>query len=186
MRLENESRPLVLSPSKRVLTPFLFAMNERVSDIPLTIAVAPASQSRASRRDVRVAFLGAPQRGALPELEGAKQRDRDFVPVNWDLDAWIPSLAPSSTLLESFSDDAAMWLEFCRRYRRELNQQHDTCERLRRIACQRRLVLVHGGDDREHKVALALKEHLRLLECQRRWNEGWVVGGHTFPIRHQI
>jgi uncharacterized protein YeaO (DUF488 family) len=108
------------------------------------------------------------------------------MPAEWDLDLWLPELAPSSPLASWYANDEVKWSEFARRYRQELEQQAELCERLRQLATERELVLVHDSDHADRNVAAALETHVQFVECQRRWQAGWVIGGHTWPMRHQL
>lgn len=108
------------------------------------------------------------------------------MPVEWDLDLWLPELAPSPSLACWYANDDVKWSEFTRRYRQELGRQDELCERLRQLATERDLVLLHDSNEGNHNLAVALEEHTRFVECLRRWRAGWVVGGHTWPMRHQL
>lgn len=99
---------------------------------------------------------------------------------------WLPSLAPSNEVRRHFSCEAFQWYEFCRRYRRELAQRERMCEHLRWLACKRPLCLVYAQGDEQHNVAIAMKQHLEELECRHRYQAGWIIGGHTWPLRKEI
>lgn len=110
-----------------------------------------------------------------------------FEPVKPDsVDLWLPSLAPSDALWPQFSCDDHAWHEFCRRYRLELEQKPSECERLRSLACECGLVLTYQTGDCRHNIAIAAKQHLEHLECKRRYNAGWIIGGLTWPVRDAI
>lgn len=102
------------------------------------------------------------------------------------VDVWLPSLAPSDELWPQFSCEDYEWHEFCRRYRLELEQRPSECERLRSLACECRLTLTYQTGDCRHNVAIAMKQHLEHLECNRRYDAGWIVGGLTWPVREAI
>lgn len=102
------------------------------------------------------------------------------------IDLWIPLIAPSSALVNRFKYDEQNWHEFERRYRRELLEFPTQCEGLRSLACRTIVTLVYLDGNAMWNAAIALKNHLIELECQRRWNAGWMVGGHTAPVRNEI
>lgn len=102
------------------------------------------------------------------------------------VDVWLPSLAPSDELWQQFSCDDDEWHEFCRRYRLELERKPNCCERLRSLACECRLTLTYLAGDCRHNVAIAMKQHLEHLECKRRYDAGWIIGGLTWPVREEI
>jgi uncharacterized protein YeaO (DUF488 family) len=129
------------------------------------IDIVHASAAKVGRDNVRVAF------------EATK-------PTCVDL--WLPSLAPTDELWQQFSCDDYEWHEFCRRYRLELDQKPSECERLRSAACDCRLTLTYLSGDCRHNVAIAMKQHLQHLECKRRYDAGWIIGGLTWPVREEI
>ena len=95
------------------------------------------------------------------------------------------SVAPSDQLMRQWAAQGH-WDEFRRRYQLELKDLPEPCERLRRIACERPLVLIDASGDPERRVAIALREHLERLECQRRWDAGLMLGGMTWPLKQEI
>jgi len=101
-------------------------------------------------------------------------------------DEWLRDIAPSDDLRKWFGHDAEKWHEFRRRYRTELLEHHDICGRLAEHACRQTLELLFAARDEQHNNAVVLAEYLQELECQRRWNEGWIVGGHTSPVKDAL
>ena len=99
---------------------------------------------------------------------------------------WLPSLAPSKEVWQHFSCETFQWLEFCRWYRKELAQRERACEHLRSLACRRPLCIVYGHGDEQHNIAMVLLQHLEELECRHRYAAGWIIGGHTWPVRTEI
>lgn len=95
----------------------------------------------------------------------------------------LRDIAPSDDLRKWFGHDAEKWHEFRRRYRTELLEHHDICGRLAEHACRQTVELLFAARDEQHNNAVVLAEYLQELECQRRWNEGWIVGGHTSPVK---
>lgn len=95
------------------------------------------------------------------------------------------SVAPSEWLMREFAAEDR-WDEFRRRYHLELRTLPSECERLRSIACDASLVLIDASGDPQQRVALALREHLERLECQRRWDAGLMLGGMTWPVKREI
>lgn len=96
---------------------------------------------------------------------------------------WLPELAPSQALRERFSTGSIEWHEFRRRYLIELALREETCERLRSLAVQHGITLLDPHADARRNTARVLREHLQILECRRRWNAGWIVGGYTAPLK---
>lgn len=123
-------------------------------------------------RQVFVAFEQCQETGTTPEANL--------------IDLWVPAIAPTHTLVDWFNYDEEKWYEFERRYRRELSNVPTQCERLRSLACRTVVTLVYMNGNARWNAAIVLKKHLIELECQRRWNAGWMVGGHTAPVRDEI
>lgn len=81
------------------------------------------------------------------------------------IDAWRKELAPSTPLRKWFGHDPARWIEFRKRYRRELADSHQTSalKELARLSRHRTITLLYGAADEEHNQALFLKEMLDKL-----------------------
>ena len=136
------------------------------------VEVANVNDSGNRDQQVRVAFEQCHAAERMPEADL--------------IDHWLPAIAPSSTLLDWFNYDEEKWHEFERRYRRELRNVPTQCERLRELAFTTTLTLIYMNGSARRNAAIVLKKHLIELECQRRWNVGWMVGGHTSPVRNEI
>jgi uncharacterized protein YeaO (DUF488 family) len=76
------------------------------------------------------------------------------------IDLWLKDLAPSTALRKWFGHDPTKWVEFKRRYARELEQRSDALEQLVEKARTGRVTLVFGAKDTEHNNAVALKQYL--------------------------
>ena len=75
------------------------------------------------------------------------------------LDTWLKDVAPSDDLRTWFGHDPARWVEFKRRYRRELRASGKR-ELVRDLSARARrgtLTLVYGAKDTEHNEAVVLK-----------------------------
>jgi len=97
------------------------------------------------------------------------------------------SLCPSEKLLAWWEDfPEQRWDEFQRLYRRKLESQSSLCEQLRQHALAQRVILVYSRGTPSANAAIPLKQHLEELECRRRWQNGWMIGGHTAGVRSEI
>jgi hypothetical protein len=76
--------------------------------------------------------------------------------------------------------------DFLHRCRLEFAQQPSLCEWLVETARSTTLWLTHRREETIQYGVRELKRHLELLEAQRRYDRGWMIGGHTFPIRTEI
>lgn len=74
--------------------------------------------------------------------------------------AWLRDAAPSEPLTRWFSNDAARWEEFLRRYHAELDDRPEVWAPIAAAAERGPVVLLHGARDEEHNVAAALKRYL--------------------------
>ena len=77
------------------------------------------------------------------------------------IDEWMKDLSPSSELRRWFQHDPKKWLEFRRRYKRELREHTELVDRLARWASRRRVTLVFGARDEEHNDAVVLADVIR-------------------------
>lgn len=74
------------------------------------------------------------------------------------VDDWMKEIAPSDDLRKWFSHDPAKWVEFKRRYKKELETKRELVEQLRRQARGGQLTLLYAAKDTEHNNAVVLKE----------------------------
>jgi uncharacterized protein YeaO (DUF488 family) len=77
------------------------------------------------------------------------------------LDEWDKELAPSAELREWFGHEPSRFLEFRRRYIRELHRRRPRLTELRRRARAGTLTLVYSAHDTEHNDAVVLADVLR-------------------------
>jgi len=73
-------------------------------------------------------------------------------------DDWTKEIAPSNDLRKWFSHDPAKWVEFKRRYKKELEAKPELVEQLRRQAREGPLTLLYAAKDTRHNNAVVLKE----------------------------
>lgn len=77
------------------------------------------------------------------------------------IDLWLKEIAPSSELRKWFSHDPQKWQEFIRRYRAELDQNHEAVSQLRQILVKEDSVtFVYAARDTQHNSAMLLKNYL--------------------------
>jgi uncharacterized protein YeaO (DUF488 family) len=77
------------------------------------------------------------------------------------LDEWDRELAPSDRLRKYFKHDPARWDIFRKRYRRELESNKATQQKLQQLAGlshRRSVTLVYGAHDSQHNQAVVLKQ----------------------------
>jgi uncharacterized protein YeaO (DUF488 family) len=76
------------------------------------------------------------------------------------VDLWLKDIAPSPDLRKWYGHDLAKWKQFQARYRKELRQNKDAVQSLKREAKNRTVTLVYAARDEEHNSALVLKRHI--------------------------
>lgn len=76
------------------------------------------------------------------------------------IDKWRKDLAPSDALRRWFSRDPSRWIEFRRRYRRELSGQTQEVRGLAEQARRGTITLLFAARDEKRNNALVLKEVL--------------------------
>jgi uncharacterized protein YeaO (DUF488 family) len=76
------------------------------------------------------------------------------------IDHWAKEIAPSTELRKWFSHDPARWKEFSRRYKKELQEQAEKLEEIRRLARRDPITLVYGARDELHNDAVVLRDVL--------------------------
>jgi uncharacterized protein YeaO (DUF488 family) len=76
------------------------------------------------------------------------------------VDLWLKDVAPSPELRKWFGHDPARWVEFQKRYAKELRENKEAVEVLKEKARKGTVTLVYAARDEEHNGALALKRFL--------------------------
>lgn len=76
------------------------------------------------------------------------------------VDLWLKNIAPSTELRKWFDHDPEKWVEFQKRYRKELKKQTDQISLLKEEMKNGEVTLVYGARDELHNEALVLMELL--------------------------
>ena len=76
------------------------------------------------------------------------------------IDLWLKDLAPSAALRRWFNHDPTKWVEFRRRYARELDAKDRAISALRGAVRRGRVTLLFSAHDPEHNNAVALQAYL--------------------------
>jgi uncharacterized protein YeaO (DUF488 family) len=76
------------------------------------------------------------------------------------LTLWLKDIAPSTKLRKWFGHDPSRWLEFRRRYHRELEENQAVIQQLHDVMKKGRVTLIYSAHDQEHNQAVALAEYL--------------------------
>jgi uncharacterized protein YeaO (DUF488 family) len=76
------------------------------------------------------------------------------------IDLWLKEIAPSNDLRKWFHHDPENYLEFKKRYFKELDQNPEVVQTLQDILKKQDVVLLYGRRDKENNQAVVLKEYL--------------------------
>jgi uncharacterized protein YeaO (DUF488 family) len=75
-------------------------------------------------------------------------------------DAWLKDVAPSTELRKWFNHRVDRWEEFQRRYRDELQENHDAWQPIAEAGRRGAVTLLYSAHDTEHNGALVLRDFL--------------------------
>ncbi len=76
------------------------------------------------------------------------------------LDEWLKEIAPSNDLRKWFSHDPKKYVEFKKRYARELEDKSEILKKIKAESKKRTVTILFSAKDAEHNNATALKELL--------------------------
>jgi uncharacterized protein YeaO (DUF488 family) len=76
------------------------------------------------------------------------------------VDLWLKDIAPSTELRKWFGHDPVKWIEFKKRYHKELTGNNEVVSELVEQLKNGKITLVYGAKDEEHNDAVVLKEYL--------------------------
>jgi uncharacterized protein YeaO (DUF488 family) len=78
------------------------------------------------------------------------------------VDFWQKDIAPSNSLRKWFGHDEKKWVEFKRKYFKELDKNKDAVDTIIKIAEeQKSITLLYGTKEKRFNNAVALKEYLK-------------------------
>jgi len=76
------------------------------------------------------------------------------------IDEWIKEISPSDGLRKWFAHDPSKFLEFKKRFAKELEEHSETLERIGKEGKRKTITLLFSAKDVEHNNAVVLKEIL--------------------------
>ncbi|MCO6557931.1 MAG: DUF488 domain-containing protein [Bifidobacterium sp.] len=86
---------------------------------------------------------------------------RGISKVNAKLDLWLKEIGPTTQLRKGFGHDPAKFDEFAEKYRKELDGNTETVDKLVAICGeQSKVTLLYGAKDPERNQAVVLKGYL--------------------------
>lgn len=74
------------------------------------------------------------------------------------IDLWLKEIAPSSELRKWFDHDEEKWLEFKKRYLKELKRNKEAVEHLKEKIKDGKVSLIYAAKDEKHNNAVVLFE----------------------------
>lgn len=77
------------------------------------------------------------------------------------VDEWLKEIAPSQELRKWFQHDPAKWEEFQERYRKELDQNQELVNNLKRKAKGKTVTFIYAASDEDRNSAMLLKNYLK-------------------------
>ncbi len=76
------------------------------------------------------------------------------------IDEWLKEISPSDVLRKWFGHDPSKYVEFKRRYEKELKKHSEILEKIRKEAKRKTVTLLFSAKDEEHNNATVMKEIL--------------------------
>jgi uncharacterized protein YeaO (DUF488 family) len=76
------------------------------------------------------------------------------------MEAWLKDVAPSTVLRKWFDHRVERWVEFQKRYRRELSANRDAWQPILEAAGRGAVTLLYSAHDLEHNAAVVLRDYL--------------------------
>lgn len=76
------------------------------------------------------------------------------------IDLWLKEIAPSAELRTWFNHEPAKWLEFKKRYFKELDHKQELLDTIHEKARAHVITLLYSAKDETHNNAVALQEYL--------------------------
>jgi uncharacterized protein YeaO (DUF488 family) len=73
---------------------------------------------------------------------------------------WLKEIAPSTELRKWFDHKPERWIEFCRRYAKELDHNGNAVAQLRALSLRQTVTLLYSARDEEHNQAQALLRYV--------------------------
>lgn len=78
------------------------------------------------------------------------------------IDLWLKDIAPSDSLRKWFNHDPKKWLEFKKRYAKELADKQELIDSIKKEAKRRTVTLLFGSKEIEYNNAVALLNFIAL------------------------
>lgn len=75
-------------------------------------------------------------------------------------DEWYKEIAPSSDLRKWFDHDPDKWEEFKKKYKKELKEQKDLVDQIKKDSDGHNVTLLYAAKDEEHNQAVVIKEYI--------------------------
>ncbi len=79
------------------------------------------------------------------------------------IESWAKELAPSHELRKWFKHEPDKWLEFKRRYKKELDGNIESIESLLNDFCDRTITLLYSAKDEKYNQAVVLRDYMKAI-----------------------
>ena len=83
---------------------------------------------------------------------------RGFTKEKAALDLWLKEIAPSTELRKWFGHDPEKWKEFQKKYLKELKENKEAVDTLKKHLKKGTVTLLYGAKDEEHNEAQVIKD----------------------------
>jgi|SRR5690625_1401486 len=75
-------------------------------------------------------------------------------------DEWYKDIAPSTGLRKWFDHDSEKWESFKKKYKKELKDQKELIDKIKKDADGHNVTLLYAAKDTEHNQAVVVKEYV--------------------------
>lgn len=76
------------------------------------------------------------------------------------VDLWLKEIAPSTELRKWFQHDPEKWSQFQTKYKKELKENDEVVDQLKKEIKKHKVTLLYGAKDEEHNEAKVLLKYL--------------------------
>lgn len=76
------------------------------------------------------------------------------------VDLWLKEIAPSTELRKWFQHDPEKWSQFQTKYKKELKENDEVVDQLKKEIKKHKVTLLYGAKDEEHNEARVLLKYL--------------------------
>ena len=83
-----------------------------------------------------------------------------------EIHLWLKDIAPSNTLRKWFAHDSQKWIEFKKRYFKELAGKKDILSEITGKTAESSVTLLYSAKDKKFNNAVALEEYIKIQKVK--------------------